>query len=330
LHSSHDVAAAPSLERLIFETTDLDAVCAVASAAQHPLRADLLGPRRPLRFRLERRERPGISLSHVRFDYAGCYHVDAPPVRSHYHLQIPLRGGAVVRHGTREVATRARVRGLIVSPGEETRWRGSGGFEELTLNLDRRLLDRRWAELSREPAGRGLRFAPGLELESQTGEVIRTLARWCWNEVEGPSAAPTGVADALAGWLLLRIPHDRGDARPDTSAIVEESRVQDAEDWFLRCATRPTSVADAARRQGITARTLQRAFARWRTYTPREFMRRVRFERARERLRSAATHERVTDVAVSLGFDQLGQFSVDYRRRFGESPSTTLRRARMR
>jgi AraC-like DNA-binding protein len=33
----------------------------------------------------------------------------------------------------------------------------------------------------------------------------------------------------------------------------------------------------------------------------------------------------VTDIATSLGFFDLGRFSVEYRRLFGESPSTTLR-----
>jgi AraC-like DNA-binding protein len=36
----------------------------------------------------------------------------------------------------------------------------------------------------------------------------------------------------------------------------------------------------------------------------------------------------VTAVALRWGFGHLGQFAADYRARFGELPSETLRRAR--
>jgi transcriptional regulator GlxA family with amidase domain len=37
----------------------------------------------------------------------------------------------------------------------------------------------------------------------------------------------------------------------------------------------------------------------------------------------------VTDVAMSLGFPELGRFAVLYRESFGETPSDTKRRARL-
>jgi AraC-like DNA-binding protein len=57
------------------------------------------------------------------------------------------------------------------------------------------------------------------------------------------------------------------------------------------------------------------------------FLRERRFEVARARLlaSSAAT---VTDVAVASGFEHLGRFSVEYKKRYGESPTQTLRRGR--
>ena len=38
----------------------------------------------------------------------------------------------------------------------------------------------------------------------------------------------------------------------------------------------------------------------------------------------------VTRAALASGFSQLGRFAVEYRRVFGERPSETLRRARLR
>jgi transcriptional regulator GlxA family with amidase domain len=41
----------------------------------------------------------------------------------------------------------------------------------------------------------------------------------------------------------------------------------------------------------------------------------------------SATARSVTEITTSLGFIELGRFSVEYRKQFGECPSVTLRKA---
>jgi transcriptional regulator GlxA family with amidase domain len=45
--------------------------------------------------------------------------------------------------------------------------------------------------------------------------------------------------------------------------------------------------------------------------------------------RSDSTTASVADVAREYGFSEFGRFAVVYRTMFGETPSTTLRRARI-
>ena len=42
-------------------------------------------------------------------------------------------------------------------------------------------------------------------------------------------------------------------------------------------------------------------------------------------LRMADPSESVTRIALDAGFRQLGRFAVEYRKRFGECPSETLK-----
>jgi AraC-like DNA-binding protein len=44
-------------------------------------------------------------------------------------------------------------------------------------------------------------------------------------------------------------------------------------------------------------------------------------------MRADPTKSTITEIATEFGFWELGRFSLEYRRLFGESPSTTLRQA---
>ena len=59
---------------------------------------------------------------------------------------------------------------------------------------------------------------------------------------------------------------------------------------------------------------------------PRAALRDLRFESARRELLQGVPDAKVMDVALRCGFPHCGRFSVEYRRRFGETPSQTVKR----
>ena len=59
------------------------------------------------------------------------------------------------------------------------------------------------------------------------------------------------------------------------------------------------------------------------------YLRAARYEKVRETLCRAQPVEGVTEIAAKWGFGHMGRFSIDYRKRFGESPSETLLRSRV-
>jgi AraC-like DNA-binding protein/tetratricopeptide (TPR) repeat protein len=86
------------------------------------------------------------------------------------------------------------------------------------------------------------------------------------------------------------------------------------------------SVADLADIAGVSSRTLQRQFRVFLGKTPRAALADIRFECARRQLLRSLPDAKVTDVALGCGFSHGGRFSVGYRRRYGETPSQTLKR----
>jgi len=86
------------------------------------------------------------------------------------------------------------------------------------------------------------------------------------------------------------------------------------------------TIAELARIAGASARTLQRQFELFLGKTPLAALRDIGFERARRELLQGVSGEKIMDVAARCGFPHFGRFSVEYRRRYGETPSQTLKR----
>jgi AraC-like DNA-binding protein/Tfp pilus assembly protein PilF len=77
---------------------------------------------------------------------------------------------------------------------------------------------------------------------------------------------------------------------------------------------------------GVSGRTLQRQFLSFVGKTPRAALREIGLECARRELLQGAPDIKIMDVALRSGFAHFGRFSIEYRRRYGETPSQTLKR----
>lgn len=87
---------------------------------------------------------------------------------------------------------------------------------------------------------------------------------------------------------------------------------------------------------GVSERTLQTAFRDRFNLTPAAFIKARRLAAVRAALKrslkdgSHGDPVAVGDIAAQFGFWHSGQFAIDYKRAFGELPSTTLRGVRSR
>ncbi|MDY7104411.1 MAG: AraC family transcriptional regulator [Actinomycetota bacterium] len=108
---------------------------------------------------------------------------------------------------------------------------------------------------------------------------------------------------------------------------VEHRVTRLAKDYVDVHLSEPLTVAGIAAAAGVSARTLQSAFRSELDTTPMSYVRDRRLDRARADLADAAGDDavNVTLIATRWGFGHLGRFAADYRARFGESPSRTLR-----
>src|SRR5262249_14100860 len=91
----------------------------------------------------------------------------------------------------------------------------------------------------------------------------------------------------------------------------------------------PLVIAEIARQHGVSLRGVQKHFA-LRGTSIAEFLKRIRLVHAYDMLAQPGPRTTVTKVCAKCGFGNLGHFARDYRSAFGELPSHTLLRARLR
>jgi len=98
---------------------------------------------------------------------------------------------------------------------------------------------------------------------------------------------------------------------------------------WLRChLSEPIQLERLAEIGGVRPRTLETHFKMFLGTTPLGWVRRMRLARARQELLHAGPQATVTNIALSSGFSELGRFAGQYRKSFGELPSSTLQRTR--
>jgi transcriptional regulator GlxA family with amidase domain len=104
--------------------------------------------------------------------------------------------------------------------------------------------------------------------------------------------------------------------------------VEQAENLALADIDESLHISALCRSLEVSERTLRKAFHMVRGLPPCRQLRMLRLSRARRALLSAdCKRMTVTEIATCFGFVELGRFSVEYRKVFGESPSQTLWRA---
>ena len=100
-----------------------------------------------------------------------------------------------------------------------------------------------------------------------------------------------------------------------------------AEEYMRSLPRQAVSLAELARISGVSGRSLQLGFQKYRGYSPVQFSRQIRLESARDMLLKATPGRTVLEIAMSCGFAHISRFAASYQRRFLESPSETLARS---
>ena len=133
----------------------------------------------------------------------------------------------------------------------------------------------------------------------------------------------------IAEALVILVAEAHCDPKP--LPLCDRSRaVRKAVSYILDHAREAVTVSEISEVTGVSWRTLDRAFKEKLGASPKRCISGVRLRGVRSELLEADPEVRVTDIANEWGYWHMGDFAMNYRREFGELPSTTLAKERGR
>lgn len=198
---------------------------------------------------------------------------------------------------------------LLGRPGEEYRCTHDhhrGGDECLSFHFSPELIDALGAEKAWPTAA-----LPPLPELSVLGELARTAAQ---------SQSDIGLDEAglLLAQRFLRVATNARSERV-AATPVDRRRAVRAALYLEERSSEPVTLADAAREVGLSTFHLLRVFSRVLGLTPHQYLLRTRLRHAARLL--AEPELPITQIAYSVGFNDLSNFTRTFRRATGVTPT---------
>lgn len=146
-----------------------------------------------------------------------------------------------------------------------------------------------------------------------------------WRDSPDRAAIFQAMSGDLTELVLQVIVDGHFEPLPTPALQARVKLVRQAEEFARSRESSVVRMSDVCRQLGVSERALRYVFAELAGMSPAMYLRRQRFNRARQALAQACPDEnQVKDIAYEHGFWHLGQFAHDYLKLFGERPSETL------
>jgi AraC-like DNA-binding protein len=271
-----------------------------------------------------------VTLGYLRFG-------DAVRIRTahaaNFHVDIPLAGRATMRAGHRVPVYGTPRTAAVFTPGLPADLDCDAEFAQVSVMVPTAGLNLELENFLGHSVTKPLEFSSELDLTTNAGcAVLQTLhlIDLASNDEHGLLQHPLSeqrLEQVLMGSLLLAQPHNYSEALNSTVASAGSRPVAKAVDLLRAHPEHPWTVSGLASEVAVSVRSLQEGFRRSVGTTPMGYLRELRLERAHAELSNAEPGSvTVTEVAAKWGIGHLGRFASDYRRRFSEHPSDTIRR----
>lgn len=263
--------------------------------------------------------------------FGAAVELEQAPMERFILVSTQVRGWASIQAGRSSQEGGAGL--VVIDPSDAVvRKRFSADSHRLHVRITQRALAHKCAELLGRDLDKPLLLDPFMLPGSRIQQRWLNLLPMLLGYLDEPPLAGLGcLSRALEETVLLTLlteqPHNYREALTGgASPSLAPRHVRRAEAYMIEHASRDLTLGDIAAAVGVSVRSLCEGFQRSRQISPMKFLREERLRSVHEALRQADPGASVASIAERWGFGHAGRFASEYRRRFGELPSQTLRR----
>ncbi|MDR2186419.1 MAG: AraC family transcriptional regulator [Azonexus sp.] len=273
----------------------------------------------------------GITLN--RLCYGPAVTIDAGRLSSFLLVMMPFIGSAQVTCGAEQVRTHSRM-GAVISPTLPLRQTINANCDQIMVQIDDDLLNRICAQHLGHELNRPLHFNLGIGMNPAGNSAWPALVNWLLAMLDSPTRPGldlpllrTSLEHMVVATLLHSQPNNYSSELQQPAPPIAPCHVKRVEDYIRTHAREPLTIADLAAHAGVSVSALYTGFRDFRNTSPMAYLRNERLQFVHDELLHASpeTHT-VADIASYWGFSHLSRFAAHYKRKFGESPSDTLRK----
>ena len=268
-----------------------------------------------------------LSIAKLKFNRALLHRIRPPPGYVAI-VMFDQNVGAVFVDGHRL----AKAEGIVLEPRSETEILSHGECAVVAISMSELC----WTETTPilRPDGAALRG--GSRLLAYDRDSVGGLlsdANWVIQElaIRTTRLAEPRMSRACCELILARLHQVCGQSRQVRNVPRRRSRrvmgVQRARDYILEHLAEPINLSDLCGQTHMQARALEYGFHEIVGLSPIHYLRMLRLGEVHRRLICGIGHRRtISELALDAGFWHFGQFAVDYKKLFMESPSVTRKR----
>ncbi len=248
-----------------------------------------------------------------------------------FWIHIPLHGRFEARTANRVIECDERC-GVVISPHQPQALRTDAESTRLSLSFRSDAVERQLAALIGDGLAKPIFFDPELRLDQGHGRRLSDILHWAASEFERDALRTNCLLTAsfeqfVMNWLLLSQPSNYSDAIGKPSRSIAPRDVKRAVEYIHGSLAQPITLPDLVAASNVPGRTLLKHFRDCHGVSPMRYLRNRRLDQVRAEL-SAGQAQSVAASALRWGLAHAGRFAIDYRKRFGEAPSTTLAKGR--
>lgn len=260
--------------------------------------------------------------------------ISSAPMEDYYLFLLPLSGACWMTTESGEVEV-APGQIFVVNPFNDLRMHWVDNCAQLVAKIEREELERAVAAHLGHPPIDPIRFDDAQTRPRSACPTLVSLLDVIFRDLDNDgstigSRLGEQPAETLFLHMLLRqYPNNYAETLKRPASRAAPYYVKRVEEFIRLYAAKSITLDDMIAVSGVSARALFKGFRNFRGMGPMAYLKAMRLDHVHSELQAdpppGKPRRTVTEIAEAWGFSHLGNFAKDYKKRFGERPSDTLR-----